>query len=558
MLMIRQIYERPFLLSLAIVIILFIVFFSVFVPVFYTSDDVGMMMLASGTGLGGLTPDEHLLFINVIIGFLLKRLYTTVPYFPWYGLFAFSTLFLSTVGLLYSILRRKCSHTRLIFFLLFFVTVELYFLVNTQFTFTSYLAGAAGVFLFLSVVEDDKCLPALLFALFLLILSALIRIEAFYMALLLGTPLISIKFIKNHNKKVVIRYAAFFIVLLLVTAAFSQYNNSSYKTEVGWSELPEVMNATAEFTDYSKARYSAETKRIFDEVGWSQNDFRMLLSSFRADEGVFSLVKMRKVLSNFPSRKTLGIKYILSFIKSQAIHKNAYVVFFAVLALFFSSYARKDKLYLSRVLATLGWMAVLVVYIIFYKYLKDRVYFSMISFLTFTTLFYSDKGLAFHWPEDRPIEKLKAVFLISFSILVLVVMGETVYRLQTFSRHTYDVNRRFKRDMASLNPSPKELFVVWTSSFPYQLVLPFDNLEYISNLRLIGSGMSPITANKMKEFGIRNFSVDLCNREDIFLITSNRIQRYIYKTYMKEHYGLNVFFMPDGRSGLSVFKVMCY
>lgn len=160
--------KRLFLCSLVIVIILF----AAFVPIFLTGDDVGMMMAVSGTGLGGITPHEHLITINIVVGFLLKRLYTASPYFSWYGLFSFATLFLSTVTLLYSILRRKFSITRIFFFFLFFVTVELYFLVNTQFTVASYLAGAAGVCLFLSAVEDDKCLSPLLSALFLLIASS--------------------------------------------------------------------------------------------------------------------------------------------------------------------------------------------------------------------------------------------------------------------------------------------------------------------------------------------------------------------------------------------------
>jgi len=318
------------------------------------------------------------------------------------------------------------------------------------------------------------------------------------------------------------------------------------------------MSATAEFMDYDKGWYDAETKHIFDEVGWSQNDFNMLVRFFRADEGVLSLKKMRQVLSKFPAHKKFGVEYILSFIKREAHHKNEFVVFFTILALFFFYYSRKDKVYIARIIATLGWMFVLMAYIIFYKYLKDRVYFSMISFMVFTALFYSDKDLDFHWPKQRALEKLKVLSLICLSFLVLFIMGDTVYRLYAFSSHTHDVNLRFKRDIARLNPSPNELFVVWANSFPYRLILPFDNLRYISNLRLVGSALSPAMAERIAGFGISNLSTDLCNRHDIAFIISNEVYRYIYSTYMKEHYGLNVFFQPDRRSGLSVFKVVCY
>jgi len=137
-------------------------------------------------------------------------------------------------------------------------------------------------------------------------------------------------------------------------------------------------------------------------------------------------------------------------------------------------------------------------------------------------------------------------------------MGDTVYRLHDFSLRTYDINRQFKKSVARLAPSRKELFNVWANSFPYRLVLPFDNLRYLKDLSLAGTGISSLMAVKMAKFNIDNFAVDICNREDVSIMLTNRPQSYIYRTYMKEHYGLNIFLQPDRRTGLSVFKVRCY
>ncbi len=39
-------------------------------------------------------PDEHLMYTNIIIGVILKRLYEVTPFIPWYG----SDLFTGTVS----------------------------------------------------------------------------------------------------------------------------------------------------------------------------------------------------------------------------------------------------------------------------------------------------------------------------------------------------------------------------------------------------------------------------------------------------------------------------
>ena len=73
-----------FLRSLGITVVLFVIFFIMFVPRYLSNDDVGMTIIASGIGGNG-SPNEHLLFTNVLIGLMLKSLYTRVPFFPWYS-----------------------------------------------------------------------------------------------------------------------------------------------------------------------------------------------------------------------------------------------------------------------------------------------------------------------------------------------------------------------------------------------------------------------------------------------------------------------------------------
>ena len=119
----------------------------------------------------------------MLIGLVLKNLYTFSPYFPWYAFYHFIVHFISMVVLLYAVLYKRFSWTRFSFFFVYFVGLELYFLNNIQFTITSFVAGQSGIFLFLTFI-NEKSLKAWIMmgiSLFLLVISFLVRYNSFYL-----------------------------------------------------------------------------------------------------------------------------------------------------------------------------------------------------------------------------------------------------------------------------------------------------------------------------------------------------------------------------------------
>src|SRR5688500_1995124 len=138
--------RAPLRFAALTVILVFGLVFAIFEPGFDTNDDAVMNMIVAGKGYG-LAPDEHMVFTNVLIGFVLKYLYTVFPSVPWYGGYLLAVHYVVQVTMLYCVVRTRYTRLRLRLYLAYFAAAELYLLNNLQFTSTAFLAGQAGILL---------------------------------------------------------------------------------------------------------------------------------------------------------------------------------------------------------------------------------------------------------------------------------------------------------------------------------------------------------------------------------------------------------------------------
>ena len=114
------------------------------------SDDFIMEAILSGAL--GHNYNEHLLFSNILYGYLLKFLYSITKKISWYFVFQVVICFVSLTSLCYIVLKRNNSLIGLIFCLIFvsFFSDDLYILV--QFTKTATVATCAGGSMFLYAI----------------------------------------------------------------------------------------------------------------------------------------------------------------------------------------------------------------------------------------------------------------------------------------------------------------------------------------------------------------------------------------------------------------------
>src|SRR5262245_21796544 len=145
------------LASLLVNAVLFAVTYRLYTPHFQVNDDVGMMLLSSGTTLS-LVPTEYLLFTNIVLGTLLRTMYQLKASVPWYPLYLVGCLLIAHVAILYVIVERNRSLIFVLLYVVYFALCSQFFLTSLQFTMVAAITAIAGIalLLFRSSVDDDE------------------------------------------------------------------------------------------------------------------------------------------------------------------------------------------------------------------------------------------------------------------------------------------------------------------------------------------------------------------------------------------------------------------
>jgi len=537
---------HPLLTAIVLTVILFAVQGIFFASSFQTNDDIGMLFIASGHG-SSMEPDEHLRYSHVILGFLLKTLFTVTQDIPWYGIYHFFVHFLSMVALAYAVLDRDRSMKQFAFLLLYFGFVELFYLNNIQFTITSCIAAQGGVFLFMSGLKKKTTgrWGMLAASYMLLVISFLVRANGFFLMMLVSLPVMAlILWEERRNRSYAAAFLGFWLVVGVTVFGLRTYEKQYYNKDPEWEHFFEFSSLKSRFVDYDHIDYTEETKAVFDEVGWSRNDLNLMRSWFHADEDLYSIENLRKITSRFPSYKTyLSFGQVISIILDKILNQK----FFILLAAFFMLYVKGgEEGNRRKILSALVFMLAVIAYLIVTKRLPNRVLQPMLSFFVLTTLYFNTRDID-SFSSVRKI--INTVFII---ILSFALTGFLIGQLQE-GRIKKVENLGLKKTVSELDPSADQLYVVWGASVPWENIRPFDTLDFIRDWKLIILGTTlrtPITKKRMNQFGIDNIYKALFEKDNVFLVVRNNRYLYYYKQFVQEHYDTrvqfeNIFRSPD-------------
>ena len=284
--------RHPFLLSIAIIMVRFGLFFGLADPRFETNDDAGMMGIAMGSDFSA--PTEHLVYINVVIGWALKTLYSWSKSINWYTFFQYLVHAVSMVALLYIFLRQKRPWFGLGAFLAVFVFFELRFLLYLQFTTTAFVAAQSGLLLIVFGGTATKKALKITAGVCLVVLGGLIREHSMYMATLLAVPPFLYTLFRTRSLRVPI----FAAVAVAVSIGASAFDDWYYTQNEGWREYSDYNKVLSSLHVGPKIPYDETTKPVFDSIGWSENDLDLFMAWFPADPEVYSKGKLETVLAS--------------------------------------------------------------------------------------------------------------------------------------------------------------------------------------------------------------------------------------------------------------------
>jgi hypothetical protein len=511
-----------------------------FTPAFQQNDDVVMAMIASGRGLS-VQPDAHLVYVNVVLGELLRRAYGWAPALPWYGLVLIAVLAAVEASLLRARFARD-ARTPLswLAFLGCFGAVASVFVVRLQFTAVAGLAAGAGLALWIASLQPKPAegggrggapggllLPALL-----VLLGALLRFQALLLALVVALPLALVRLAAAGRPRALRALVGLGAVLLLALA-LQLRDRAWYERDPGWQEFG-VLNAwRARIVDYG-AGADGEGGAPERRVGWSANDALMLRRWFYADRSVYPVEKMRALVGAAPLAWPAAAEARDRL--QEAFDHPSFLPLALVLPLLLAGGDARERR-LTLLLSLLPGLVVVSLLAVFLR-APEHVGLPALAFAPTALLAtaVAQRRRARHarwwWPA-----------------LVLAGVGAALALRQdrADSLTAAEDNRDLRRTLARLAVSPQQLYVEWAGAFRYESVLPLEDTRYLSGLRLYSLGWpqrSPIADRMLRSFAIDDVFRSLYERPDVRLLM-NPAWRDSLQVYAREHYGVALRF-PEG------------
>src|ERR1700690_552867 len=302
------ILSTPWLASLLVAIVFFILYLFVFRPGYQVDDDITMIQLASGY-LGG-TPVPFMIFSNVILGFLLNLLYRLPTNLNWEILLFFGVNLLSVWCLVHIVFSLPLKSVYKFFAVLVILLSDSLFLLNVTFTTIATFAVISGVVSILAATYKGSQSPKRMFIFggLLILPGRLIRIESFLLVLLLILPSLAVMYRLFDVKNLIISS----MVAILVVALCYFFNMVYVKSFPQWDSFYTYNDVRSQLQDTPRVHLS-NIKNSYTEVGWNFNDYNLFMSWFFPDEQLFSISHLQYLVARIPGTEKNVLSAALSY-----------------------------------------------------------------------------------------------------------------------------------------------------------------------------------------------------------------------------------------------------
>lgn len=315
-------------------------------------DDYIMNYICTGEGTGN--PNEHLIFINIVLGYILKLEYLVCPYINWFGLMYVITVLLCVYGIMYVF----CHHTKYIYALFVSVTVEILFIIFLTFTSMGYICTAVGVLIGVdSVVMNNIKKRDMFFGGVFLLLGFMFRQDAFCTGLLLLAPIIVFYIKKIHWRK--ITFPCVLTGCLII--ALYVLNTVGYSSDL-WKNYNEFNHVRANVYDFPRAEYE-ENEKQYLELNISKNDYECLNGMIFADKDFFSAEKMGSIFNINELNEKYNLN-LLSIVKQMLGMKSNWIFLLVLIVAIICTPREKVKYLLMQGIFVWGLIGAL--------YLRNR------------------------------------------------------------------------------------------------------------------------------------------------------------------------------------------
>lgn len=326
--------QRDILNSLLFSVAQFIIIYLFFEPT-EKCDDYDMCNVLYGGHTG--VYDEHLLYVSVLIGKLLKCLLTVFPNIPWYYVYMTAVSFVSFWVLNYLYVSNRmipCWIDIEAVVIAFFLAYEFYI----RFTFTKIagLCDVAGLMLLTHNLYGQSRKSSYAVAAFCIINGVLIRSSVVLVVIAVFFSTYIIFFVEQlykkqalnrSNIKKTVQILLSLIAVLFLFRSVSLIENITYKKSDTWKTFFGENNQRSDLFDYGIPSYEKYQKE-YEALSVSKNDYKMWFQDCNYyDTNVFNAELIQKIKSIEPVKQRNLFKEILRSLKSLPTYATKNILF---------------------------------------------------------------------------------------------------------------------------------------------------------------------------------------------------------------------------------------
>jgi hypothetical protein len=505
-----------------------------FTPYFETVDDPFIILAAKGWGIVSLA-SPYILNANIFLGFALKHLYAFCDSIPWHSLILITAFFLGFWAYLIVLIDSKTTWEKLVFFLLGYLSVDLYLLVWLHFTSAAMLACQGGLFLLLnSVKKRTWSNRSALLAGLCLCWGSLLRPNAFFLTILSFLPLFYFFFpqikIYPFRKKMLMALAGILVSVALPILA----NHMALDKKPDWRAFYHSAPLFEHLIDFRHINHNDKNTSLLTSLHWSYNELDIFQNWYFQDKEKCNDAVLKTLDDSLPRLREDDPNYPLDGIYRST--QSQACILMILCCLFFLSRPNAIKTVILTV-----WMFAIHTFMFYFMKAPQWIYTPLLLLCLHNCFLLMDSPFQespFKITDGRQAVGLKLII----GILACIQLFNTLNIYSLKDRMSQNIETQWHADIAKLNPHPDKLYIGWHNTIPYEHVNAFDDWSRFKNMKIFqlhGFQNAPTAQGLLAEFGITDLDIQMINNPNVFVLC-NPYEGSLYSQHIMEKYAIKI------------------
>ncbi len=253
------------------------------------------------SGLDG-TYNIHGVYIHPIICLIIGIFYRIFSTINWHSIFLLSMQFICFTVIGNIILKKHNNGIAVVLYTIFASVFYVTMLMLIQYTSVAALLISTSLIMLIDILEknNEEKIKYIIGIYVLYTMGIMTRMQSLliiipFFGLYFIINLIKYKFQKQTTKDKVIKMLKYYLIYVIITIVVYVSNIIIYNSDEVYKNYMEYNDIRTTLHDIMPLDYE-ENKEIFDEVGWSKNDYYLFYTFNFGDENIYSKEKLQKIL----------------------------------------------------------------------------------------------------------------------------------------------------------------------------------------------------------------------------------------------------------------------